>query len=46
MYIEIKIENKELQNALNRLVGKTSDLKPLMRNLAGIFEDSVDKNFE
>ena len=44
--IEIKIENKELNHVLDRLFEKTSDLKPLMKNIAGIMEDSVEENFK
>ena len=45
-FIEIRLENKELQPYLNQLAGKTSDLRPLMQNIAGILEDSVEENFE
>lgn len=45
-FIEIKIDDKQLQQALNRLADKTSDLRPLMQNIAGILEDSVEENFE
>jgi len=44
--IEIKIENKELNHVLDRLFEKTSDLKPLMKNIAGIMADSVEENFK
>jgi len=45
-FIEIKIDNEELQRALNQLAEKTSNLRPLMKNIAGILEDSVEENFE
>lgn len=35
-----------MQQALNQLAEKTLDLRPLMRNIAGILEDSVEENFE
>jgi len=44
--IEIKIENKELNHVLDKLFEKTSDLKPLMKNIAGIMTDSVEENFK
>lgn len=44
--IEIRIANEELQRVLNELVQKSSDLRPLMKNIAGILEDSVEENFE
>ncbi len=45
-FIEVKIDDKQLQQALKRLADKTSDLTPLMQNIAGIMEDSVEENFE
>jgi len=44
--IEIKIDDKELNQVLNRLFEKTSDLRPLMKNIAGIMADSVEENFK
>jgi len=44
--IEIRINNDELQQVLNELAQKSSDLRPLMKNIAGILEDSVEENFE
>ncbi|OGI31331.1 MAG: phage virion morphogenesis protein [Candidatus Melainabacteria bacterium RIFOXYA12_FULL_32_12] len=45
-FIEIRVDNEELQRALNQLTQKTSNLRPLMRNIAGILEDSVEENFD
>ena len=45
-FIEIKIEDKQLQQHLNRLAETTSNLRPLMQNITGILEDSVEENFE
>lgn len=45
-FIEIKLENEELQRYLDQLAEKTSDLRPLMKNIAGILEDSVEQNFK
>ncbi len=45
-FIEVKIDDKQLQQALKKLAAKTSDLRPLMQNIAGILEDSVEENFE
>ena len=44
--IEIKIDKKELNQVLDKLFEKTSDLKPLMKNIAGIMADAVEENFE
>lgn len=44
--IEIKIEDKELQQVLDKLFEKTSDLRPLMKNIAGVMADSVEENFK
>jgi len=44
--IEIKIDNKELNHVLDKLFERTSDLKPLMKNVAGIMADSVEENFK
>lgn len=44
--IEIKVENQEILKALKRLSEKTKNLKPVMKNIAGIMMDSVEENFE
>jgi len=44
--IEIKIEDIELQRVLKKLISKTENLSPLMKNIAGIMLDSVEENFE
>ena len=44
--IEIKIDDKEIQKYLQKLVSKTENLRPLMKNIAGIMMDSVEENFE
>lgn len=44
--IEIKIDNKELNQVLDRLFEKTSNLRPLMKNIAGIMADAVEENFK
>nr|BDD48261.1 Mu-like prophage FluMu G protein 2 [bacterium] len=45
-FIEIQLDNEELQRYLQQLAEQTSDLHPLMKNIAGILEDSVEENFE
>ena len=45
-FIEIWLENKELQRYLDQLAEKTENLRPLMKNIAGIIADSVEENFE
>ena len=44
--IEIKVDDKEIQQLLKRLISKTENLRPLMKNIAGIMLDSVEENFE
>jgi len=44
--IEIKINDKEIQQLLLKLISKTENLRPLMKNIAGIMHDSVEENFE
>lgn len=44
--IEIKIDDKEIQQLLQKLISKTENLRPLMKNIAGIMMDSVEENFE
>lgn len=45
-FIEIRLDSAELENYLNQLADKTSDLRPLMKKLAGIMHDSAEQNFE
>lgn len=44
--IEIKIDNKEVEKALLEIAQKTSNLRPLMKNIAGIMADSTEENFK
>ena len=44
-YIEIKIDSKEVERKLQELAKKSSDLKPLMKNIAGIFASAAEDNF-
>lgn len=44
--IEIKIDNKELNQVLNKLFEKTSNLRPLMKSIAGTMADAVEENFK
>lgn len=43
---EIKIDNKELNQVLDKLFEKTTDLKPLMKSIAGTMADAVEENFK
>jgi phage virion morphogenesis protein len=43
--IEIKIDDKEIQKYLEKLISKTENLRPLMKNIAGIMLDSIESNF-
>lgn len=44
--IEIKIDNKELNQVLDKLFEKTSNLRPLMKSIAGTMADAVEENFK
>jgi len=44
--IEIKINDKELNQILGKLFERTSNLRPLMKNVAGIMADAVEENFK
>lgn len=44
--IEIKIDDKEIQQLLQKMISKTENLRPLMKNIAGIMHDSVEENFD
>lgn len=44
--IKIKIEDREVQKALNSLAAKVKDMRPLMQKIAGIMHDAVEENFE
>ena len=44
--IEIKLDNKKVEEALLELARKSSNLRPLMKNIAGIMADSTEENFK
>lgn len=44
--IEIRIDNKAVEEALLNVASKCEDLRPLMKNIAGIMADAVEENFE
>ncbi|MCD8024625.1 MAG: phage virion morphogenesis protein [Candidatus Gastranaerophilales bacterium] len=44
--IEIKIDNKEVESKLLNLAEKSENLRPLMKNIAGIFASSTEENFK
>ena len=44
--IEITIDNKKVEKALLEIAQKTSNLRPLMKNVAGIMADSTEENFK
>lgn len=44
--IEIKIDNKEIESKLLDLAQKSKNLRPLMKNIAGIFAYSTEENFK
>jgi len=44
--IEIIIDDKEIKQLLQKLAEKTENLRPLMKNIAGIMMDSIEENFQ
>ena len=44
--IEIRLDNKKVEEALLELAQKTSNLRPLMKNIAGVMADSTEENFK
>ena len=44
--IEIKIENQEVNKRLLEIARKTENLRPLMKNIAGILAYSAEENFK
>ncbi len=43
--IEIQLDNKEVERALLEVAQKCEDMRPLMKNIAGIMADSTEENF-
>ncbi len=44
--IEIKIDNKQIESKLLDLAERSENLRPLMKNIAGIFAYSTEENFK
>ena len=44
--IEIKIDNNDVERKLLKLAQKGENLRPLMKNIAGIFASATEKNFK
>ena len=44
--IEIKIDNKDVDRKLLELAQKGENLRPLMKNIAGIFASATEENFK
>ncbi|MBQ9246459.1 phage virion morphogenesis protein [bacterium] len=44
--IEIEFDNKEVKNRLLQLSEKGKNLRPLMKNIAGVFAYSTEQNFK
>jgi phage virion morphogenesis protein len=44
--IEIKVDDKQIQKYLIKLARISSDLTPIMQEIAGIMHDAVEENFE
>lgn len=45
-FVSIKIDSADAESMLKTLYNKTGNLRPLMKNLAGIIADSVEENFD
>ena len=43
--IEIRLDNKTVQDALLKVAAKAETLRPLMKNIAGIMADATEENF-
>lgn len=43
--IEIKLDNKQVQDALLKVAAKAETIRPLMKNIAGIMADATEENF-
>ena len=44
--IEIKLDNKEIESRLLDLAKRSENLRPLMKNIAGVFAYSTEENFK
>ena len=44
--IEIKLDNKDVEKKLLELAQKGENLRPLMKNIAGIFASATEENFK
>ena len=44
--IEVKLNSKEIERKLLELAKKGQDMRPLMKNIAGIFAYSAEENFK
>lgn len=44
-FIEIKFDNQEVERRLQEIAEKSSNLRPLMKNIAGIFASAAEDNF-
>ena len=44
--IEIKLDNKDVESRLLDLAKRSENLRPLMKNIAGIFAYSTEENFK
>src|SRR5574344_2589061 len=44
--IEIRIDNKAVEEALLKVASKCEDMKPIMKNIAGIMAYAAEENFE
>ena len=44
--IEIKIDNNDVERKLLELAQKSENLRPLMKNIAGIFASTTEENFK
>lgn len=44
--VEIRLDSKDVEKALLQVAQKCEDMRPLMKNIAGIMADATEQNFE
>ena len=44
--VEIRLDNKAVEKALLQVAQKCENMRPLMKNIAGIMADATEQNFE
>ena len=44
--VEIRLDSKDVEKALLKVAQKCENMRPLMKNIAGIMADATEQNFE